>query len=265
MKVRSDLRNEILNNLRLKTGININEQGSVAVAIVDSLVDEIMLLYRELERIQTQAYLTTSTGNYTQLIADLLDRHPRPNESESEFKLRVAQSVYTGAKGNLLAIQDAIWSVPGVADFDIERYTRGTGSFTIFLYPQVNANQQLLIDRVKDAVSQVVSEGIRFEVRVPEEQRVDLSVTIMFTNNVSVVEKQNIRNNIRTRLVDYINNLPESSNLYINELIEIIMSTHNNILDLGITALKLDEKSVPVANIFSKKGKRFSAGTIDIV
>ena len=57
MKVRSDLRREILNNLRIKTGININEEGSVAVSIVDALIDEIIDLYRELERIQSQAYL----------------------------------------------------------------------------------------------------------------------------------------------------------------------------------------------------------------
>lgn len=265
MKVRSDLRREVLNNLRIKTGININEEGSVAVSIVDALIDEIMDLYRELERMQSQAYLSTSTGNYTQLIADLVDSHPNANESANEFKLRTSNRVYSMARGNLVAIEEAIWSVPGVASFDIERYTQGTGSFTIFVYPQVNANQVRIIDNVTAAVRQVVSEGIRFQVKVPEEQRIDLSVTLMFTGSLTVIQKENIRNTVRTRIVNYINNLTESSNLYINELIEQIMSTDNNILDLGITAIQLDGKTRPVSNIFTDKGTKFVAGTIDIV
>ena len=265
MKVRSDLRKEILNNLRLKTGININEEGSVAVAIVDALIDELMLLYRELERIQREAYLTTSTGNYTQLIADLVDRHPRADESESEFKLRTSNSVYSSAQGNYVAVQEAIWSVPGVSSFDIERYTQGTGSFSIYIYPQRNANQTLIRDRVTTAVQRVVSEGIRFDVRIPEEVRIDLAIIIQFNESLSIMQKQNVRNNIRSRIVDYINNLSESSNLYINEIIERVMATDSNILDMGITSLKMDEVSRPISNIFPDKGTRFVTGTIEIV
>lgn len=43
------------------------------------------------------------------------------------------------------------------------------------------------------------------------------------------------------------------------------MSTDNNILDLGITAIQLDGKTRPVSNIFTDKGTKFVAGTIDIV
>ena len=265
MKVRSDLRNEILNNLRLKTGININAEGSVAVAIADSLIDEIMLLYRELERIQSEAYLTTSTGNYTALIGQLFDKHKLSNETDSEFKLRIANSVYTAAKGNLVAIEEAIWSVPGVASFDIQRYTQGTGSFSAVIYPQRNANQQLILDRVYAAIKPVVSEGIRFDVRIPEEERIDLSIIVQFTESTSVMERQNIRNNIRARLVSYINNMSQGSNLYINEIIEIVMSTDKNIIDLGINSLKLNQVNRSVSNIFPDKGTRFVAGTIDIV
>ena len=265
MKVRSDLRKEVLNNLRLKTGININEEGSVAVAIVDALIDELMILYRELERIQQQAYLTTSSGNYTQLIADLVDRHPRVGENESEFKLRTSNAVYTAAQGNYIAVQEAIWSVPGVASFDIERYTQGTGSFSIFIYPQRNANQALLADRVRAAVQRVVSEGIRFDVRIPEEVKIDMALIIQFNNTLSVMQRQNVRNNVRTRIVNYVNNLSESSNLYINEIIEIVMSSDTNILDMGITSLKMDGVSRPVSNIFADKGTRFVIGNIEIV
>lgn len=265
MKVRSELRAEVLNNLRRKTGININEEGSIAVAIVDSLIDEMMLLYRELERIQGQAYLSTSTGNYTELIGDLVDTDRRAGESDTEYKLRIANSIYSVAKGNTLSIQEAIWSVAGVASFDIQRYTKGTGSFTIYVYPQRNANQTYIIDKVRAAVSQVVAEGIRFEVKVPEETRVDLSIIVQFDTTLSVIQKQNIRNEIRTKLVNYINNTTNGSNIYINEIIEQVMSTNTHILDLSINAIKINNKNVNVGNLFGEKDITFVAGTIDIV
>lgn len=265
MKIKSDLRGEILDNLRRKTGININQEGSVAVAIVDALVEEMILLYREIERVQSQAYLSTSSGNYTQLIAELLDVQRREGESESEFKLRTSNKVYSAAKGNTIAIQEAIWSVPGVASYDIVRYSRGTGSFTVYIYPERNANQSRIIDQVRTAVSQVVSEGIRFEVKAPEETKVDISIIVQFSNNLSVVQKQDIRNSIRSRIISYINSTTTNSNIYINEIIERVMNTNSDIIDMSINSIKLNDKSVNISNIFGDKDTRYSAGTIEVV
>lgn len=265
MKLRSEAREEILNRLAAKTGINTREDGSIAVGIVDALLDEIIRIYQQLTSVQQQAYLSTSTGNYTQLIADLLDVHPIAGESETEFKLRTSNAVYGNVRGNIVSIQQAIWNVPGVSSFDIRRFDRGTGSFSIIVYPQANANQTRIVDNVRNAVSQVVAEGIRFDVRIPEEVRIDLVMVVQFKEGLTVMQKQSIRNNIRTRIVSYINNLSETANLYINEIIERAMSTDDSVVDLGITSLKADGVSRPVSNIFSEDSQRFASGTIEII
>lgn len=264
-QLRSELRDTLLNNLASRTAINTTEEGSIAVSIVDSFVDLVMPLYRELERIQQEAYLSTSTGVYTELIADLVDIKKRPGEAPADFKLRASQAVHSHVKGNLISIQTAIWGVPGVASFDIKRYGQGTGSFTVYVYPQQNVNQATILNNVRNAVSAVVAEGIRFEIKAPEEVAIDLEIIIQFNQSISVMQRQDLRNRARNLIVRYINQLSPGATLQMNTIIQQVMSSNTNIVDLSISNLKVRGVSVPVNNVFPEENNRFAAGKITVV
>ena len=53
-KTKEEIREEVTDRLAMTLGINIYEEGSIAMAIVDSVIDEIYLLYKELEHIKNQ-------------------------------------------------------------------------------------------------------------------------------------------------------------------------------------------------------------------
>lgn len=265
MKLRSELREEMLDLLASKTGINITEDGSIAVTVVDALIDEVMKLHRRLEQIQKQAYLSTSSGAYTQLIANLVDTNKVISESEDEFKLRTSNAVYSHAQGNLIAIQTAIWGVSGVASFDIKRYAQGAGSFAVYVYPQQNANQAAIVNNVRNAISSVVSEGVRFDVIAPQEVAVDITVILQFKDGLTVMQKQDIRNRAKEQMIRYVNRLAKEQTLYTNTIVQNVMSLTTDIVDMSIANISVEGEYVPVNNIFPESDKLFVAGNMTVI
>lgn len=265
MKTRNEIRTEMLAVLARKTGINITEEGSVALAIVDALLDEVVSLYHELERTKQGAYLSTSSGVTTELIGELMGITRREGESDANLKVRIGNATHTHAKGNRIAIEEAIWSVPGVANFDYRPYGQGTGSFTVYLYPQPGVNQVRLLEQVRLALKDAVAEGIRYEVRVPAEKRIDLSLVLQFKEGTSVMQKQELKNRARANVTAYINNLQKGGVLTINEIIKRVMALGPEVVDLGFAELKVGGVQKSISNTFPESDTRFVAGTIHIL
>lgn len=265
MKTKQEIRTEMLAILSNKAGINTTEEGSIAIAIVDALLEEIYALYQEIDLMKSQAYLSTSTGLYVDLIGDLLNVSRLENEADSDYKIRIANAVPGGVKGNRIAIEQAIWNTPGVASFDYRQYGQGTGSFTVFIYPQVGVNQERLLANVRLSLADVVSEGIKYEVRMPNESRVDLALAVQFKEGLTLIQKQDIRNRIRDTITTYINSLQKGAVLYINEVTQRSMSINDDILDVSYISLSIDGVQKSISNTFPDNDTRFSSGTITIL
>ena len=264
-KTKAEIRAELLNNLAVKIGINTNEEGSIAVAIVDSLLDEVYSLYYELEMMKKEAYLSTSHGGHTDLIAELVGTNRlNDGETDEELKLRASTSVYRNALGNKLAIEEAAMAVPGVAAIDYRPYGSGTGSFSLYVYPQPGMNQVRLLADVEETLQSVVAEGIYFEVKQPEEKPVDIAVVIQFDSIITVMEKQRVRNQVKQKIVQYLNNLSKDEVLYINEITQLVMETSDNILDMRLMELKVNGLAKTITNTFPANDERFIAGEITI-
>lgn len=263
-KTKSEIREEIFDRLGMNLGINIYEEGSIAVAIVDAVIDEIYLLYKEIEDMKNQAYLSTSQGRYTELIADLLDIERDDMESDDNLKLRVSKSVQTHAKGNKGAIEEAILSVPGVASMDYRTYGMGTGSFIVYIYPQDGYNHLRVLDDVNAILKEVVSDGIYYEVRQPKESRVDLTAVLQFNARATQIEKQMAQSKVRGEIRHYINSLERNDVLYINEIIQRAMQVSEHILDIQFISLDIDGVQRQIANTFPANDELFTAGTIEI-
>lgn len=265
LKSKSEIREELLNNLASKTGVNITEDGSIAVAMVDTLLDEIYSLYYQLDVMKSEAYLSTSNGEYTELIAELVNTSRDGSETDDDLKIRTGNSVFRHAKGNRIAIEEAALSVTGVANVDYRPYGLGTGSFVIYVYPQSGSNTVRILDRVQEVLNGVVAEGIYFEVRQPEEKPIDVAVVLQFDSLISVMEKQTVRGMVKNKIVQYLNNLKKDDVLYINELIQLAMETDTHILDMSIMELKVDGFSKTISNTFPANDARFISGTISVI
>lgn len=265
LRPKTEIRQELLNNLSQKLGVDVSEQGNIAVAIVDTVLNEIYSLYQELEILKKQAYLSTATGTYAELIAQLVGTTRELGETDSEFKLRATNSVYLHAKGNRLAIEEAALGVAGVASIDYRPYGSGTGSFLLYVYPQAGVNQVRLLDNVTAAIKQVVAEGIYFEVRQPTEVPISIDLILQFDSSISVVEKQTVRNNLKYTIMRHCNQFKKDEVLYVNEIIQLAMQANEHILDVAIASLKVNGTAKTITNTFPANDERFISGTITIV
>lgn len=263
-KTKEELRNEILRTLAENTGINITNEGSIALAIVDALIDEIYNLYTELDFLKTQSYISTSSHNSADMISELVGIEREIGESDDNLKLRAKNSIYQHSGGNIIAIEEAAKSISGVAKIDYRPYGRGTGSFIVFVYPQPHAEQERLLDRVREALSEVVSEGIYYEVKAPDEVLVNLELVVQFSPENNLMERNAIRREIEKSLRDYINNLEMNEVLYINEIISKAMNVNNSILDVNIIKYQVDGIDRPQSNTFPANEERFISGDIQI-
>lgn len=265
MKTKAELRTEMLTVLAKKTGLNVTQDGSIVIAIVDALIEELYTLYMELEMAKQQAYLSTSSGRFTEEIAALLNVQREPGETDDDLKIRTVNATRIHATGNRVAIEEAIKSVPGVASFDFRPYGQGTGSFTVYVYPEQGFNQTRLLDAVKAALVDVVAEGIRYDVRVPRENRIDLTVAVHFSEGLTVMQKQAFRSDVSATITNYINSLQKGNVLYINELTRHILSVDNNIKDVSYIEMKSNGVQKSISNTFPESDIRFVSGTITIL
>lgn len=263
-KTREEIREDVLKNLAIKLGINTQEDGTMAVAIVDSVVDEIWYLYQEMEEMRQQAYLSTSSGQYTDLIAQLVNAPRDEFESDDDLKHKASTSILRHAGANQFAVEEAAMNVSGVASVDYRNFGQGVGSFIVYVYPEVGGNQYMLLDRVEQAIEQVVAPGVYFEVKQPEQVPIHIDMVLQLHHNLSAAERQNLRRQAESTIRRHINSLQRRDVLVINDLIQQVMNLSDDILDLTIINLSVAGVARTVGNVFPADDERFAAGDIHV-
>lgn len=263
-KSREELQKEMLLTLSTKTGINANEDGSISKALIDAFGDEMDGLYRFLEDMREQAYVSTAVGIYLDLIGALVNTDRYEAETDDMYRIRIINAVSIMAGGNTISIENAILNTKGVASMELRPYAFGTGSFLAYIYPEVGENNTKVLLDVEAAIKEVVSQGIYFEVAKPTDIPVGIDAVLMFNPTTNDMEKRDIRNKAKLNLEVYLNKMLKNETLYINELIKVIMNTDEKIVDMGIVKLYIDENPRYIVNIFPKDNERFTVGIINI-
>ncbi|MFS1019931.1 baseplate J/gp47 family protein [Enterococcus casseliflavus] len=265
-KTKEEMIQEMYATLQSKLGINTTQDGSIAKAIVDATAEEIYFLYEQAKFMQDMSYVSTSTGEYLNKLAELVGISREELESDENLKRRTTNAVYTLSGGNFIAIEEAIMSVSGVAEYEFRKYSKGPGSFTVYIYPeQGQTNEFALVQKVKNAISEAVSEGITFEVEVPISVVVDLQVLLQFTDKSTEMEKRDIRNKVFSSITNYLNSMKKNEMLIINEIIQRTMDTSEKIIDMGVINLVINGKPLRISNTSPLSNQRFVPGTITVL
>jgi uncharacterized phage protein gp47/JayE len=168
----------------------------------------------------------------------------RSMESDANFRFRIANQVLSSETGNYTAIRMTALGVEGVADVVMMPFWRGVGTFDILIKAITPQVSNTLLSNVRRALHFVVSQGVSFNVRKPKETGVSMQVTIKLIDQVDDTNKQELRNRIRQRLFDYINNLDIGEQLSFSEIIQRVMSVSDNISYLGSDGRPIDSITV---------------------
>ena len=123
IKSQQEMTRRVLESLQNRVGVNATEAGTLAQTFTEVLVEEFYDFYEELNIVNAMAFLSTSEGQFVDLIGELLDCKREVGEVDLEYKERIRKQVYRVAGGNLAAIRLEALKVIGVEEVDFEEYS----------------------------------------------------------------------------------------------------------------------------------------------
>ncbi|ARO21531.1 hypothetical protein B2J90_29505 (plasmid) [Bacillus tropicus] len=263
-KSKNEMLEAVLTRLRTEGGITETSPGSIARMFSEVMIEEFSPFYDELELIIQMGFISTSTGGYLDLIGELLNCTRDGDESDDNYRARISNQVSVEQNANLIAIRLKTLRIDGVADAQFKRFTRGTGSFTCYVTPQVYPIENDLLTRVESVIDEVAAYGMNVEVKTSEYNPVDITLNLIFHSKTTTLERQHIRNKVIQNVGAYMKQLNMGSPIIINEIIQRVMETSDQILDMEFKKLVVNEKEYFIKNVEPSLEERYFLRKINV-
>jgi uncharacterized phage protein gp47/JayE len=161
-------------------------------------------------------------------------------ETDSNYRFRILNQWAEQATSNLAAIRLAALSTPGVADVILRRHFQGPGTVDVLITPTGNRVSDAMIGGAEARIERISAGGDFVTVRGPRYVDIALSTRIDFTQDTPDSEKQDIRNDVRDTIIDYLDDIPLGGQLIISELRARIQETSPRILDHAILCFSIN-------------------------
>ena len=140
--------------------------------------------------------------------------------TDEEFRYRIA-TARSAIRANELSIRRAALSVPGVRDILFEKNKYGNGTINIIVDGVSPLTSQGLIEAVKEKVQQELSYGDTVYVDRPSYLGVELDIGIV--TKLGVTDELSIRQQAKSAIIQYINDLPIGGEIIWNRIIDVVM------------------------------------------
>jgi len=238
-----------------KLGVETS-RGSIARLFGQVIGEEVGTLYSTLQLNHLMAFLSTAEKEALDAIGFLLNCK-RNDDEDAIYKDRISKQTQNLATSNKIAIELAGLSVAGVQDILMNPFTKGTGSFSVFIITSPGYDQNTVLEAVKFAISETVAYGILFEVETPDLIEIELTVKLMFNTIASEADKITAFTNAQKSLKKYIASRAIGEALIINEITEQVMSSHNNVLNYALISIKANGREMLKVDQIPRWNQRF--------
>ncbi|MEX3713571.1 baseplate J/gp47 family protein [Cytobacillus horneckiae] len=263
-KSKEEMLESVLSRLSASTGITETSPGSIARMFAEVLVEEFDPFYDELDLAISMSFVSSSRGAYLDLIGELLNCVRDVDETDDNYRARITNQVSIQQNANIIAIRLKALQIEGVADVQLKRFTRGTGSFTCYVFPQVYPITSDLLIRVENALNESAAYGMNVEVKTSDYSPVDISINLIFHSKTTSLERIHVRNQVSTNVTSYLKELNMGSPLIINELIQRVMETSPQILDMEIKQILVSDKERFIKNLEPSLEEQYYLRKIDV-
>ncbi|UOE58072.1 baseplate J/gp47 family protein [Cytobacillus oceanisediminis] len=264
-KTFEEMLEDVLTRLRAQGGITETSPGSVARTFAEVILEEFSPFYDELDLAKAMGFVSTAQGAYLDLVAELINCVRLPEESDMDYRARIVNWVSVQQNANLTSLRIQVLQIDGVADVQFKRFTRGTGSFTCYVIPQVYPIENDLLTRVEAIVDEAAAYGMAAEIKTSEYKPVDINLNLIFTSKTTSLEREYIRNRVITNVGAYMKELNMGTSIIINEIVQRVMETSDQILDMEIKELTIADKQYFIKNVVPSKEERFFLRKISVV
>lgn len=164
----------------------------------------------------------------------------KSSEGDTNYRFRIANQVVASEQANLTALRIAALSVPGVSDIVLIPFHRGVGSLDMLIKATTPTVADGLIAAVQNAVDGVIAMGIIATVRKPKETGFSMNVSLTLRRTLAAATESSVVQGVTNNLTDYINNLDIGEDFIVNEAIERVMATSDEIKNVGSAGKPFD-------------------------
>lgn len=264
-KSKEEVSESIIKHLRRNTSVTDLDPGMIARAFTDILSEMFGDFYKELELTTTMSFISTAKGTFLEMIGALLNCSRLPEETDTNYRSRIVNQVFVVAGANQTAIRLKALSVPGVKNVIMREFTRGTGSFSLYIITDELITPQFILDEVEAVVNDTRAGGIYAQVKTPVLIPIELKVRLLFSDKVSEVEKTSIRHVALQNIKNYIDNIDLGGNFIINEIIRNALDANSKVVDVDVYDLKVREMSQFVRNFNISWNERIVINRLEIL
>jgi hypothetical protein len=232
--------------------------GSVVrllLAVVNSAVED---LYRQLSTAHYSSFVSTASGEFLDLLGDIVHCKRLPDEPDDEYRYRISQQALADATANTTAIRLAALSVEGVKDVIIHEHALGTGSCAVYVVADDPAQFDSIVESVRWAVEEVKACGTRVEVLLPRLIPIGLELFVAFSGDVMDDDKAAYRSAAELSAAKYLNSLYPGAPLVISDLLAVVKdAVHPAAEEVRILSLTRNGRKVDVADQQCRWNERF--------
>lgn len=282
----SDIMQHALTYLNANTAITNFSAGSIARSIIESIAPEIGddgtelrgSLYKFMEDVLQQGYISQASGPYLDLIGGLFS-FPRRYEQVYEqssgqmnetliddetYRAEILQQVMSIMSSNYTSLRFNLLRIGGVEDVIPMEYALGTGSFKFIVIPDINDPDEMLLGECIRVANDYKAFGIRPLIEFPTYIPVDLKIELQFLTSTPDSKKAMIRETVRSSLQTYILTMSLGGNLVYNDIVQLIMNVSEEIHDFTVLHYAIDSYPVMLMNQAAHEEERFRAGLIEV-
>lgn len=173
-------------------------------------------------------------------------------ESDDDYRYRINLTISSPGGANQAALTAKLLKIPGIQNVV---FATLAGTFLIYVYgtsPIVPTN---LLQQVQSVLDDSTAYPILGQVVAPDLVGVSLSTTIEFNVGVPSSNQAAAISSAQSAAANYINNLAIGQTLVINKIADELLSSTNDILDIG-------QPNAPLSNIYlwrsRSDGSRYS-------
>lgn len=263
-KTMDEMLSDVFTRLRAQGGITETSPGSVARMFAEVILEQMSPLYDELDLSTTMSAVSTAIGPRLDLVAELVNCVRLPDEPDDDYRARIVNQVSVQQNANLISLRIRALQINGVADVQFKRFTQGAGSFTCYVIPQVFPITNDLLAQIETVMNESAAYGMAFEVKTSTYVPVDLTLNLIFRTKSTSLEREYVRNRVISNVTTYMKELNMGNPIIINEVVQRVMETSEQILDMEIKELRIDSKQYFVKNVEPSLEQQYYLRTISV-
>ena len=237
--------NKINNLFYSKTNIDI-QKGTVIDSFLLAISDMIENAYTEIENNKTPYLYSKLSGSNLDDMAMLCGLTRQADESDKNFLYRLVKWNTSNKASNLDAIETKLINMDYCSHVTYIPFAYGCGTAAAYIIPKEMTDEckKLAINETKNKLSLVTSPSTYIEYIIPEILPVKLTIAYKINGN----DNSSIKDDISTKIIEYINQIPVGSYLEIGEINKIgisnIYMNYFNIIGININGEEKGDLSI---------------------